>query len=312
MKILGLGTVAMDVLMEVDQLPVADSFGVISKVSYLPGGSGTNVIVQTARLGAEASYIAKLGDDSIGKDILTSLEDEGVDIAGMRIKPEGISLHTNVVLDKDGQKFILLNFGDAFGTLSTEDVDRELIERCDTFFTDCFPNEAPFFALEFAKSLGKTTVFNMQTGFGTYAAFGIQKADLLEALSQIDIFAPSREGLKDLFGSEDPQQVLPELRKYFSGTIIVTLGAKGVIAIDSEDRVIAVPAVKIDPVDTTGAGDSFIGTFMVAYLQWNQPLDEALRTANASAAYTCLGIGARSSPNAKQLGEWILTHTKGE
>ena len=110
MKILGLGTVAMDVLMEVDKLPVADSFGVISKVSYLPGGSGTNVIVQTARLGAEASYIAKLGDDPIGKDILTSLKAESVDVSGMKIKPGGTSLHTNVVVGKDGQKFILLQF----------------------------------------------------------------------------------------------------------------------------------------------------------------------------------------------------------
>lgn len=312
MKILGLGTVAMDVLMEVDQLPVADSFGVISTVSYLPGGSGTNVIVQTARLGADASYIAKLGDDPIGKDILSSLKHEAVGVSGIQIKQGGTSLHTNVVLDKNGQKFILLNFGDAFGTLAAEEVSRELIDWCDTFFTDCFPSVAPFVALEYAKSVGKTTVFNMQTGFGTYSAFGIQKADLLGALSHTDIFAPSREGLKDLFGSDKPNQVLPELRKYFTGLLIVTQGAQGVIAIDSQDQVVEIPAVKINAIDTTGAGDSFIGTFMVAYLQWNQPLDEALRTANASAAYTCLGIGARSSPNAKQLEEWIKTIIKGD
>jgi sugar/nucleoside kinase (ribokinase family) len=152
----------------------------------------------------------------------------------------------------------------------------------------------------------------MQTGLGTYAAFGIQKTDLLDALSHTDIFAPSREGFKDLFDSDNPLQVLPELRNFFKGLLIVTQGDKGVIAIDPQDQVVEVPAVKVNAIDTTGAGDSFIGTFMVAYLQCNQPLDEALRTANASAAYTCMGIGARSSPNAKQLEEWIKTVIKGD
>ncbi len=305
MKILGLGTVAMDVLMEVDQLPVADSFGVISNISYLPGGSGTNVIVQAARLGADTSYIAKLGDDQIGKDILTSLKDEAVGISGMKIKEHGISLHTNVVVDKDGQKFILLNFGNAFGTLTVDEVSKELIDWCDTLFTDFFPNASPFFALQYAKTLGKNTVFNMQTGLGTYGAFGISKEDILSALPLIDIFAPSREGLIDLFGSDNPKQILQDLRKHFKGLLIVTQGKKGVIVIDRKNQVVEIPAFTINAVDTTGAGDSFIGAFMVAYLQWNQPLEEALRTANACAAYTCLGMGARSSPSAEQLGEWI-------
>ncbi|MEA4812317.1 MAG: carbohydrate kinase family protein [Anaerolineaceae bacterium] len=305
MKILGLGTVAMDVMMEVDSLPAADSFGVINRVSYLPGGSGTNVIVQSARLGAECAYIAKLGDDPIGRDILSSLRNEKIDVSGMRIKEGGTSLHANIVVDKKGQKFILLNFGDAFGSLCPEEVSAQLISWCDVLFTDFYPKAAPLAALKAAKKQGKTTVFNMQTGLGTFMAFNITRDDVLEALPFIDIFAPCREGLRDLFGSDQAQFILPELRRHCKGLTVITQGSEGVLAIDENNQSIHIPAFNIQPVDTTGAGDSFIGAFMVAYLQQKQPLAQALRTANASAAYTCLGMGARSGPDATTLGEWI-------
>lgn len=310
MKILGIGTVAMDVLMEVDQLPAADGFGVINRVSYVPGGSGTNVIVQSARLGADTAYIAKLGDDAIGRDILQSLKDEGVDISGMRAKPNGTSLHTNIVIDKKGEKFILLNFGDAFAALEPAEVSEKLVRECDVLFTDFFPAAPVLQAVRLAKPLGKKIVFNMQTGMNTLGAFGTSREDVLGLLGEIDVFAPCREGLNDLFGSEDPRVILPELRRWFAGLLIVTQGSRGVMAIDEQDQIVTVPAFPIEAVDTTGAGDSFIGTFMVAFFQESQPLVQALETANASAAYTCTGLGARSSPNKMELEQWIKSNKR--
>ena len=77
MDIYGLGTFAVDVLMKVDKLPGADSFCVVKSTERQPGGSGTNVIVQCARLGAKCGYIACVGDDGLGQEVIDSLAGEG-------------------------------------------------------------------------------------------------------------------------------------------------------------------------------------------------------------------------------------------
>src|SRR5512145_1296526 len=114
MDIVGLGTVAMDIVLEVDALPGEDGFAVIKGRSYLPGGSGTNVIAQAARLGAKAGFVAQIGDDPLGSEIRDSLASEGVDASGLVVKKGGTSLHTEIVVDARGKKFILLDLGDAF------------------------------------------------------------------------------------------------------------------------------------------------------------------------------------------------------
>ncbi|HBT17812.1 MAG TPA: carbohydrate kinase family protein, partial [Firmicutes bacterium] len=78
MDIIGLGTVAMDVIMQVDSLPKEDGFCLVNKQSYLEGGSATNVIVQASRLGAKCGFISQIGDDGVGKGIKNSLERENV------------------------------------------------------------------------------------------------------------------------------------------------------------------------------------------------------------------------------------------
>ncbi len=310
-KLLCLGTVGMDVLMKVDSLPEADSFGVIESSTYLPGGSGTNVAAEASRMGMDTTYIAKIGDDRFGKDILMSLEDEGIKHHTMVIKEHGISLHTYIVIDSKGEKFILLNLGDSFGDLRKEEVSAQAIASCDVFFTDLFPKEPSLFALELAKEKGKKTVFNMQTGLSTLQAFGFTKEDVLNSLKWVDVFAPSREGLKDLFGEEDPRLVLKEIRKYFSGIILSTQGAKGVIYIDEEDTVGEVFSLTVDVKDTTGAGDTFLGAFISSYFNDHRALKEAVTYANAAAAYTCQSIGARTGPTTDQLKQFLENY-KGE
>ena len=76
MDVYGLGTLAMDVLIQVDTLPGEDSFCIVKSSERQPGGSGTNVIVQLARLGAKCGFIGAVGDDDIGKDVLESLVKE--------------------------------------------------------------------------------------------------------------------------------------------------------------------------------------------------------------------------------------------
>jgi sugar/nucleoside kinase (ribokinase family) len=305
MDVAGLGSLAMDVFMRVDSLPKADTFCVIEETNYFPGGSGTNVIVQLARLGAACAYIGKVGDDHIGTDVLASLNAEGVNTQGMVVQKGGVTLHTNVVVDRKGDKFIMLDMGNTFAALSKDEINHDLIQKAKVYYTDLFPSDAAITGLMASHNGGLKTVFNMQAQLATYEGMGLSKDVILDTLKYVDVFAPCRDGLYGLAGTEDLDKCEAFIRNYFQGVFIVTLGSKGSVAWDSGRHRFEVPPRKITPVDTTGAGDSYMGSFIYKYCLQGASLRDAMQFATACAAYTCTGLGARFSPNLEQAETFI-------
>lgn len=310
MDVIGLATVAMDIVMQVDTLPQEDGFGVIKATQYLPGGSGTNVIVQLSRLTAKCGFIGQTGDDALGRDIRESLKQEKINIDAMPIKKGGISLHTNIVVDGFGKKFILLNMGDAFLSMERADVDFTYVRRGKVFYTDLLPGEPALAALQQAKQANRSTAFNLQVDLPAMAGFGVSKEMILQSLQYVDVFAPCRQGLHSLTGTTDVVESKNYLRKYFSGTLLITLGDQGSVAFDAADQMITAPIMDVAQkkrkiVDTTGAGDSYMGAFIYAYLLKGMSLEVSMHFATACAAYTCTGLGARSSPTLKQVEEFL-------
>lgn len=305
MDVVGLGTYAMDVLKKVNILPKEDDFCIIEDTTYVPGGSGTNVIVQLARLGSKCAFICKVADDEIGKGVLESLKTESIDTDRIILSSNGTSLHTEIIIDHAGSKFIMLNMGDVALDLAVRDVDLFYVTNSKVFYTDMFPKDAAIAGLRQAKESGKKTVFNMQTGIETMESIGATKKDILESLQYVDIFAPCRSGLYGLTGTTDLNECKNILRKYCNGVLIFTLGKEGAVAFDEQDMFYQVSSMDIDVIDTTGAGDSFIGAFIYSYLLGSESLDTAMKFATACAAYTCTGLGARYSPTLKQIKEFI-------
>lgn len=296
MDVIGLATLAMDVMMQVDTLPGEDGFAVITNNTYLPGGSGTNVVVQASRLGASCGFIGQVGDDSLGADILKSLAAEGVDTSAMAVKAGGISLHTDIVVDKTGSKFILLNMGNAFLSLEESQVNMNYLQQAKIYYTDLLPGGPAIAGLKAAKAAGMKTAFNMQVGLPAMEGFGVSKELILNSLKDVDLFAPCRDGLFALCGTTDLEACRDYLRKWFKGTLLVTLGGQGSMAFDENDNRYDQPIVMVQAIDTTGAGDSYMGGMLYSYLLKNMSLPEAMRFSTACSAYTCLHLGARSVP----------------
>lgn len=240
----GLGTLAMDVLMKVDALPKEDGFCMVLDNERQPGGSGTNVIVQLARLGAKCGYSGAVGDDGLGQEVISSLEQENVNAENMVMKKGSITLHTDIVIDRNGSKFIMLNMGDAFGSLDAEEAALDQICKSKVFYTDLLPKNAALTALKEAKKAGVTTVFNLQVGLGTMEGLGVSKEEILESLAYVDIFAPCREGLYAITGTEDLDKCRDYLRKYCSGLLLFTLGDQGSAAYLGNEAKLTVPIKK--------------------------------------------------------------------
>lgn len=296
MEIVSIATYAMDVMTTVDALPAEDGFAVVKNVTLLPGGSGTNVLVQAARLGAHCRFMGKVGDDRIGDSILASLRSEGIDTSGVRIRKGGVSLNTTIVVDEKGRKFILLNMGDSFMAYEPSEIDRESFTPGRVYYSDLLPYPAAREGFRLAHAAGMKTAFNLQVGLETMTGFGITREMLLGTLADVDLFAPCRDGLYALCGTRNPAECLQYLRPYFAGTLVLTLGAEGAVAFDPENREFHCPVRPVKVVDTTGAGDSFMGALLVTYLGKETRLPDALRYATVCASETCTGLGARSSP----------------
>ena len=308
MEITAVATYAMDVLMNVDRLPGEDGFAVVTGNTYMPGGSGTNVLTQAARLGASCGFMGLLGDDTLGNDIVKSLHDEKIDTAAVRRKESGISLHTDIVVDSEGKKFILLNMGNSFLAYEPEMMDMDYLCDAKIFFTDLLPVGPAMAGLKAAKASGLKTGFNMQLDLMGMTGFGATKEKILESLQYVDLFAPCRSGLYGLCGSENLEECLAYLRPYFKGTLRVTLGSQGSVAFDQQDIRYSQPIFPVHAVDTTGAGDAYMGGMLYSYLLKEWPLQEAMEFSTACSAITCQKMGARSGPDLQQALDFVKAY----
>ena len=305
MEVCGLGTIAMDVLMQVDMLPQKDGFCMVKNTSYQPGGSGSNVIVQLARLGAECGYIAALSKDRYGLDILNNLKAEGVDTSCMEVFDKGVTLHTDIVIDQNGDKFIMLNMGDTFEKLEFDDMKKLYVEKAKVFYTDLCPGKPAMKAITAARNRGIETVFNMQVGLATMNGLGVSKEELLACIREVDVFAPCRQGVFDLTGTENLDECCGYLRNYTDAVLLFTLGSGGSAAYDRGGTKYEGPCKKVNVIDTTGAGDSYMGGFIYSYCIKGKDLLSSMRFATSCAAHTCSGLGARFSPDLEMVGQYL-------
>lgn len=309
MDIVAVATVAMDIIYQVDKLPKEDGFAVILKTTMVDGGSGANAIVQAAKMGAKCGFIAKLGDDDIGMKFRKGLVRENIDTSRLQILKGGTSIHTLIIVGEEGKKFILVNMGDAFTDLKEEEIDLDYIKQAKVFYTDLIPYKPAAYALKFAKENGLKTVFNLQVGLDTMKGFGVGREDLLNILPYVDVFSLNKDTFLELTGKENLDDGFEEIQKHFDGLPLVTLGSQGSTTVYQGQR-ITVPVYEVKVVDTTGAGDSYIGTFITAHFIKGMDVEEAMKFASIAAALTCTKIGARSSPTYAEVEkiarEWAL------
>jgi sugar/nucleoside kinase (ribokinase family) len=315
MDILGLGGSALDTIKIVDHLPIRDGFCTVNTTMRMLGGSGTNVLVQAQRLGAQTASISKIADDEDSDLIFNALQRSGVDTRGVIRQTGGFQApHCLIYVDEHGEKALVLDAdgGRGLPPVSESEAQLGLIEEASILYLDLTPAVLSKTAAKQAKASGKLVVLNMQEDFSTVLAKGVDREFLIDFLQYVDVFAPCQEGIAPFAGSYDIDRQFTFIREYFQGLIVLTQGSAGASALDELGQRCDVPAFDIEAKDTTGAGDSFIAAFMVEHLLRDHALKQSLLYASACAALTCMEYGALSSPTSSQVERFLHSIQQGE
>ncbi|MCY4019989.1 MAG: ribokinase [Chloroflexi bacterium] len=251
------------------------------------GGKGSNQAVAAARLGADVTFIGRLGKDVFANLAYEIWDAEGINSDYVVQDEESATGVAPIFVDSAGENMIVVVLG-ANSRVQSSDIDaaRERIAAADVLVVQLEINtDMVTYALQVAKEVGIRTILNPAP------AAPIPR----ETIQLADYLTPNETELESLSGGpvSDVAAAARSLMTREEQTVVVTMGAQGAQVV-SRDRTDPLPTFKVDVVDTTGAGDAFNGALAVALAE-GKSLQDAVRFANATAALCVTKAGAAGS-----------------
>jgi len=291
------GSINMDVVATADRHPRVGETVAGHQVLYFPGGKGANQAVSAAKLGAPTTLIGRLGSDAFGAELRTFLAAQGVDLSYVKDTAE-IHTGTAIITIADADNTIVVVPG-ANGFVSADDIATVALAKGDiavSQFEIPLATVGAFFNR--ARAAGATTILNPAPAI----AFGAELLDLVDILilNETELSLLARTELRD---SDEPARFIEAARALRGDRdmiVCVTLGKRGVVAL-ADGKQLVVEGCAVRAVDTTGAGDCFVGA-VAAQLAAGRSIRDALDYANLAASICVQRMGAAPSmPTAAEL-----------
>lgn len=305
-KIVVVGSANTDFVLRVQELPSKGQTVLGDQFAIVRGGKGANQAVAAARLGADVTFVARLGTDSFGNEAIAAYRQDGIRTDFIVQDPELHSGVALIVVNRKGENTVSVG-PNANSRLSPENVfaAEAAIQEADCLLVQL---EIPLEAVQAALELGHR--HHVRTILNPAPARKIPA----EILKLVDTLTPNETEAAILAG-QDPSAVqtdsLPRLASILGvPNLVVTLGSKGACILQNGQTSFVSP-FSITPVDTTASGDAFNGALAVA-LARGESLDQAVRYANAAGAITATRLGAQPSlPTRAELDQFIAISASG-
>ncbi|MEX0986112.1 MAG: ribokinase [Bacteroidales bacterium] len=288
-SIVVVGSSNTDMIIKSPHLPMPGETVLGSEFHMVNGGKGANQAIAAARAGGDVDFIACVGDDTFGKGALENLKNEGIGVTGIKIvenTPSGIAL---INVSESGENSISVAPG-ANNQLLPEDIEQResIIKNADAVLIQLeIPIETVYTTIRIAKRYVVPVILNPAPA---------QKIDP-EILALVTIITPNENEAVELVSIPENNVsnsvLIEELKKLGLETIIITLGANGVL-FSANGRVGQLGGNKVEVMDTTAAGDTFNG-YLAVSLAKGDSIEHAIRMANFAASLSVTRMGASSS-----------------
>jgi len=290
------GSINMDVVATAERHPKIGETATGSQVLYFPGGKGANQAVAAAKQGVLTTLIGRLGQDAFGKELRTFLAAQSIDL-GLVKDTADIHTGTAIITVANADNTIVVIPG-ANALVSAADVAAASLAKGDVAvsqFEIPLPAISAFF--QRARAAGAITVLNPAPA----RAAGPELLDLVDilVLNETELGFLTRRELHD---SDEPQYFIEAARSLSrkDKSVCITLGRRGVIALAGGEAML-IPGRTVKAVDTTGAGDCFVGA-LAAQLAEGKAMRDALSYANVAASISVQRMGAAPSmPTASEV-----------
>ncbi|WP_210639550.1 ribokinase [Pseudomonas sp. Tri1] len=289
-KVVVVGSLNMDLVTRAPRLPRGGETLIGESFSTIAGGKGANQAVAAARLGAQVSMVGCVGSDAYGQQLRGALLAEGIDCQAVSVV-DGSSGVALIVVDDNSQNAIVIVAG-ANGVLTPEVLDRfdEVLQSADVIICQLeVPDATVGHALKRGRELGKTVILNpapashaLPPNWYAYVDYLIPNESEAAVLSGLEVDS-----------LETAEAAATHLIAAGAGKVIVTLGAQGLMFANGSSFE-HFPAPLVKAVDTTAAGDTFVGGFAAA-LAGGQNEVEAIRFGQVAAALSVTRAGAQPS-----------------
>lgn len=286
-KILVIGSINMDLVTITDRTPVIGETIIGNDFKMIPGGKGANQAVAAARMGAEVAFIGCVGDDIYGDRLLQTLKKENINISGIAKAnnlPTGIA--TIIVDEKANNSIIVVPGANSKVQVENLNASMDLIDWCDIIILQLeIPLATVMECIIEGKNKGKTIIFNPAP---------VQRID--ESIYKyIDYLIVNEIEAKQIAETDEENQsmLVKKLLNMGFKNVLMTIGEKGVL-FNEGSEIKHIPALKVNAIDTTAAGDSFVGTFATS-IGSSTDIETSVHSAVKAAAITVTRIGAQTS-----------------